>query len=183
MKRLTMVAVAAAALLPAAVNAQAPLRTERVSLADIRNTPQSLRIAESRIEAAAQRVCEAGDERLLDVKALEAECAAEAKDAAMAKLDRRVPAGPAVSVKVAGVRAGTVSLRDLDLAQPEAQRAAEHRIAFAARQACDIGDRQDLRMKRLEAECAVEAVRIARADLQRATLLAVRGGSQLRAAR
>ena len=42
---------------------------------------------------------------------------------------------------------------------------------------------QDLRMRRLQTECEADAVRIARADLNRATTLAARGGVQLRAAR
>ena len=178
MKRTILLAATAAVLLPVA--AQAEIRSERVSVADIRPDAALMRVAEQRIEAAAERVCDAGDQRQLTVRATEATCAADARAAAMARLEQVVPARTAVTVKVAGQ---AVSLRDLRLTQPRDRRAAEARLAAVARRACDMGYRQDLRMLRLESECEAEALRVAHADLSRATRLAARGGVQVRAAR
>ena len=180
MKRLILTVASAAVLLPVVAQAGAPVRAERVSVSDIRATPRSLKMAEGRIEAAARRVCDAGDERQLAVRAIEARCEAQAKGVAMGKLERRLPTRVAVTVKVADLR---VSLRDLDLTRAEGVQEADQRIAHAAVRVCETHGVRDLRTKALDARCAADAVSLARADLGRVTRHAARGGVLVRAAR
>ena len=180
MKRLIVTVASAAVLLPVVAHAHTPVRAERVSVSDIRHTPRSLKTAEGRIEAAARRVCDAGDERRPAVRAVEARCEADARGVAMGKLERRLPLRQAVTVKVADKR---VSLRDLDLAQRQGLQRAEQRLAHAAGRVCETHGVRDLRTKAMDARCADDAFRVARADLERATRLAARGRVLLSAAR